>query len=132
MASLLDSDFVIKCLAGFPAAMARLEILAEDEVAISVVTCMEVYEGSLRVADPSAANTRCERLLGRIDVLPVTLEVARRCASLRHELRRTGARVRARALDLIIAATALHHGLTLVTSNRADYADIPGLLLEQP
>jgi hypothetical protein len=31
-----------------------------------------------------------------------------------------------RALDLIIAATALENDLTLVTYNRADFADIPG------
>jgi predicted nucleic acid-binding protein len=35
--------------------------------------------------------------------------------------------VRQRALDLIIAATALEHDLTLVTRNREDFQDIPGL-----
>ena len=35
-----------------------------------------------------------------------------------------------RTLDRMIAATALVHGLTLVTLNGADFADVPGLELE--
>ena len=38
-------------------------------------------------------------------------------------------RVKARALDLINAAIALEHDLTLVTRNVRDYQDIPGLHL---
>jgi predicted nucleic acid-binding protein len=53
--------------------------------------------------------------------------VARRCAELREELRAERKRFRARALDLMIAATAIEHGLTLVTRNTDDYADIGGL-----
>ena len=33
-------------------------------------------------------------------------------------------------VDLMIAAVALAHGLTLVTHNTADYCNVPGLLLE--
>jgi len=55
--------------------------------------------------------------------------VARRCARLRLDLKNRGKRVRSRALDLITAATALEHGLTLVTRNTVDYHDIPGLTL---
>jgi tRNA(fMet)-specific endonuclease VapC len=57
--------------------------------------------------------------------------VARRCASLREQLRTAGKRVRPRALDLLIAATALDHNLTLVTRNVKDYDDIPDLRLYQ-
>jgi predicted nucleic acid-binding protein len=40
--------------------------------------------------------------------------------------------VKSRALDLIIAATALEYGLTLVTKNTDDFKDIPDLTLYQP
>ncbi len=46
-------------------------------------------------------------------------------------LAKQGKRVKPRALDLVIAATAFEHGLTLVTQNRDDYKDIPGLKLYQ-
>ena len=32
--------------------------------------------------------------------------------------------------DRLIAAHALSHGLTVVTANVADFADVPGLLVE--
>jgi predicted nucleic acid-binding protein len=54
---------------------------------------------------------------------------AQRCAEIREVLRSEGKRVRQRALDLMIAATALEHDLTLVTNNAADYQDVPGLRL---
>jgi predicted nucleic acid-binding protein len=37
--------------------------------------------------------------------------------------------VQHRAFDLVLAATALEHGLTLATRNTKDYADIPALAL---
>lgn len=37
--------------------------------------------------------------------------------------------VQHRAYALIVAATALVHGMTLVTSNTRDYSDIPSLRL---
>lgn len=37
---------------------------------------------------------------------------------------------RRQILDRLIAATAIVHGLTLVTANERDFADIPGLKLE--
>jgi len=47
----------------------------------------------------------------------------------RSELRRKGRSVRQRAFDIVIAATALTHRLTLVTRNTADYRAIDGLNL---
>lgn len=50
-------------------------------------------------------------------------------ARIRYDLRRQGRSIRNRALDHIIAATAIEFDLTLVTRNRADYASISGLKL---
>ena len=44
-------------------------------------------------------------------------------------MRRQGKRVGQRALDLIVAATAIEHDLVLVTRNVRDYADIPQIKL---
>ena len=132
MAYLIDSDWVIDHLANVPEATQLFDELSEmGRLAISVVTYMEVYEGILRSPDPARAEEQFQMFVSAVPVLPFSPAIAVRCALLRHELRQTGKRVNSRALDLVIAATALEHDLTLVTRNTNDYKDIPDLTLHQ-
>ena len=132
MAYLLDSNIVIPYLADDPATAALVERLAPRGVAISVLTYLEAYQGTLRSPDPTAAQAKFDRFLAAVPVLPLSREVARRCAGLREDLARQGRRVRNRAFDLVIAATAIEHGFQLVTRNLQAYADIPNLALFEP
>ncbi len=127
MPYLIDSDWIIDHLADSPEAQELLSDLAEEGIAISIVTYMETYEGALRSSNPQEAVERLQALLLVLPVLPFNPEVAQRCAALRIQLRDQNKRVNNRALDLLIAATALHYGLTLVTRNVRDYRDVPGL-----
>ena len=129
MAYLLDSDWVIDLLADEPDAMALLSRLAPAGIGMSVITYMEAYQGTLREPDPAAAQAKLETLIASVPIFPLSPEVARRCAWLRETLRQGGKRVTGRALDLVIAATALERRLVLVTRNTRDYRDIPGLRL---
>ncbi|GIV79646.1 MAG: hypothetical protein KatS3mg050_4040 [Litorilinea sp.] len=129
MPYLIDSDWVIDHLSDVQDAAELLSRLAAEGIAISIITYMEVYQGVIRSPDPVQAQERFDALLEGIVVLPFSLSVARRCAQLRNHLKEQGKRVNARALDLIIAATALEYNLTLVTRNIADYDDIPDLEL---
>jgi predicted nucleic acid-binding protein len=131
MAYLIDSDLVIDHLAEDPAARQLLDRLAPDGLTISMITYLEVYQGILVSPDPDQAQVRLDAFLAAVPIIPFSTTVARRCARLRVELQRQGKRVRSRALDLLTAATALEHELTLVTRNLADYADIPALALYQ-
>jgi tRNA(fMet)-specific endonuclease VapC len=127
MAYLIDSDWVIDYLAGVPDALELLDRLAEEGIAISIVTYMEVYQGVERSDNPEEAERRLASFLEAVPLLPVSPAVARRGARLRETLRSQGKRVANRALDLLIAATAIEYGLTLVTRNVRDYSDIPDL-----
>lgn len=131
MAHLLDSDFVIYRLNNVPTFRTLLSSLAPLGVSITVISYMEVIHGLQRAANPAAAEARFERIFRDVPILPFDASSARRCAILRDTLTQQGRRVRPRALDLINASIAMEHGLTLVTRNTADYADIPGLMLYQ-
>jgi tRNA(fMet)-specific endonuclease VapC len=129
MAYLLDSDVVIPFLAGDAGTQQTVNPMFAIGVSISMVTYMEVLQGIVESANPKDAQDAFDDFLTGVPILPFSPEVARRCAELRRDLKQQGKRVRPRALDLITAATALHHGLTLLTRNTSDYSDIPGLTL---
>jgi tRNA(fMet)-specific endonuclease VapC len=67
-------------------------------------------------------------LLADVHLLPVGHEVARKFGQIRAALLDQGRPTP--TFDLLIACTALVHDLTLVTHNTQDFAQIPGLRLE--
>jgi tRNA(fMet)-specific endonuclease VapC len=127
MSYLIDSDVTIDHLGGIKQTTALLLELVPEGLAISVVTYMEVLQGCMRHADPVAARSMFDAFMVSVPVIPISVAVAELCAMLREHLRSEGRRVGSRALDLLIAATALEYGLVLVTRNVRDYADIPNL-----
>lgn len=131
MPYLLDSDVVIDHLEEVPEVVELVEGLADQGITISMVTYMEVYQGILRSPSPDEAQAKFVAFLDAVPILPFSIEVARRCAQLREDLRRQEKQVRQRALDLVVAATALENDLELVTRNRDDFTDIPNLRLYQ-
>lgn len=127
MRYLVDSDLIIAHLHGDRGTTLFLEALASEGWAISTTVLMEIEEGVLRSADRRATRRKLTCLLQLVEVLPFDAAAARRCATIRHQLRRRERAVRTRALDLLNAAIAIEHRLTLVTRNIADYEDIPRL-----
>ncbi len=127
MTYLVDTDRVAEYLKGRADAVALLTRLRTDGLAISLVTFGELYDGIYGGYDPAAAERLFRQFLRRVTVLTLDRTIMRRFARLRGELRRRGQLIP--DPDLVIAATALHHDLTLVTRNTVDYADIPGLRL---
>jgi tRNA(fMet)-specific endonuclease VapC len=132
MPYLIDSHVLIDHLADVPEASALLSRLATNGIAISIITYMEVFQGVTRSPQPEEAHAKFRAFIKNIPTLPLSLAVAERCALLRETLRRQNKRVNSRALDLIIAATALEYELILVTENVKDFEDIPDLPLSQP
>ena len=131
MSYLLDTTHVIDLLHDDPAVVQLLDTLSPNGVATSIITYLEAFQGTLRLQRPIPQAT-LETLFDYLPVLPLTPAIAQRCARLREHLKRQGKQPNRRAFDLIIAATALEHGLTLVTSNQQDFSDLPGLTLYQP
>jgi predicted nucleic acid-binding protein len=129
MPYLIDTDLVIDHLANITEANQLLDKLAPEGIAISMITYMEAYQGVVRSPNVQDAHAKFQTFRRSVPVLPFSLSVAKRCALLREQLKTEQKRVKARALDLINAAIALEHDLTLVTRNVKDYQDIPDLKL---
>jgi len=97
-----------------------------DGLAVSVITIGELRSGVLAADNVETRDRRLSTLLGALslDPLPVDALVAEAWARLRQQLR-----VRRRRMpvnDSWIAATAIAHGVPVVTQDD-DYADVPGL-----
>ncbi len=111
---LVDTDVFIDHLRG-----ARALRPGADALHYSVVTRAELFAGR------GSEEAPVDSLLAPFIELPVERTVAERAGRLR---RASGMRM----LDALIAATAMEHGCTLVTRNRADFDGIEGLRMQVP
>jgi tRNA(fMet)-specific endonuclease VapC len=110
-----------------PALEARLRATPESDVALSVITEMEVRFGLER--NPSLrSRPLIEKLLRSLTIVPLDSEVARTYGRLRAELERKGRPIG--PLDLMIASHALTLGLTLVTNDVREMRRVTGLRCE--
>jgi len=95
---------------------------------VSAVTVGELFTWALRAkASPKRLQTLLD-LLTDVTVLDVTMEVGRKFGELRASLLDAGQGTP--EMDLLIAATALVHNLTLVTHNVQDFTNVPGLAIQ--
>jgi predicted nucleic acid-binding protein len=96
------------------------------EMAVSMVTVAELRLGVLAAADPAARALRLSTLLEAeaLSPIPIDRSVAEAWARLMLSLRSMGRRMPVN--DSGIAATALAHGLPVVTQD-GDYDGVPGL-----
>ncbi|HZU75428.1 MAG TPA: type II toxin-antitoxin system VapC family toxin [Dehalococcoidia bacterium] len=124
---LLDADAIIDISANEPGATALIATVAQGDLAVAATTLVELYTGVYRSADPAQAERELKAFLRTVAVLPLTRAVITRAARIRADLLNRGLSIRTRAYDILAAAFALEHNLTLVTSNTRDYRGIPGL-----
>jgi hypothetical protein len=93
-----------------------------QEIAVSVITAAELELGVLRAADPNARAIRLStlsRVQATYPLLPVDAETASCFARIASAERSHGRRLRRH--DTWIAATALRHGVAIVTQD-ADFS----------
>lgn len=125
MALLIDSSLFIAVERSGQAPESLLEQLGDEAVALSAMTASELLHGVHR-ADGAARRGRrekfVERLLLTIPVVPFTLEVARTHSQLWADLQQRGEIIGAN--DLVIAATALTHDMTVLTKDQRHFGRI--------
>jgi tRNA(fMet)-specific endonuclease VapC len=125
---LLDTNIVSYLMRGkHPQVLERLTSRGPDQVAISVLTALELREGADRSADPARYHAIIDRVVGGMATLPFPAEAAATGGSLRAWLKRQG--VVMGDIDTLIATHALVLHVTLVTNDSA-FALIKDLRVE--
>jgi tRNA(fMet)-specific endonuclease VapC len=131
---LLDTDHVSLHERGHLPLRTRLASFPPEEVAVSVVTVEEMLRGRLAIlarrSDGEARGHAYTKLLetvrffSTIPVVPFDMACEQQFQTLRAMRLRVGRR------DLRIAATALVQNVVLITRNRRDCEQVPGLRLD--
>lgn len=129
MSYLIDTDTIIDGFHGVSSALKLLENLAESGLAVSILSLGELYEGAFLTDDPESHVNAVDNFLGGYRVLGLDKSLKNIFARERFTLHRRGLLIP--DLDLLIAATALSHHLTLVTRNARHFRRIPNLQMHR-
>ena len=121
---LIDTNTIIELLTQLlpPAGGAWVDgLMLRDEHAISVINWIEL------LVNPQSAQEKAvlELFIASSPVLPLDADVVRQTTLLRQQYR-------TKLPDAIIAATALVHGLVLVSRNTGDFQKMTGLVVINP
>ena len=130
MAFLFDTDAVSELLRPKPAAayVRWLRSVPREDQFVSAITIGELYQGAYGSAAKDRHLENIEtRIIPAVTILPFDVATAKVFGRIRAELYALGKPLE--DADLQIAATALYHGLKLVTGNLRHFQRVPGLLL---
>lgn len=117
---LIDADCAVYAMtARYEPLRERLTACAPGDVAISTISFAEIALGTENGKPP--APEVLEAFVAAIPLLPFDEAAAREYARLPFK--------RAR-FDRLLAAHALSLGVTVITNNESDFADVPGLTVE--
>ncbi|MGD1104098.1 MAG: type II toxin-antitoxin system VapC family toxin [Terriglobia bacterium] len=125
---LVDTDWVIDHFNGVEAVTRRLQALRAQGLALSIISVAELWEGVHFSKEPARSQAMLTQFLSGVVILGIDEEICRRFGQLRGSLRRAGKLVG--DFDLLVAASALRHDLTLLTNNRRHFERIEGLRIE--
>ena len=132
MAYLFDTDALSEPLRRRPlkSYIRWLETVPPTEQFASAVSIGELFKGACRVTEAARHLRNIETLvLSAVTVLPYDVAVARVFGEIDAALDRRGECLA--DADVQIAATAIYHGLELVTGNVGHFERIPGLRLNR-
>jgi tRNA(fMet)-specific endonuclease VapC len=124
---LLDTDIIIYSLKGHDAVRKNLQHHSQDPMKISIITLLELYYGAYKSDKITSNLAKVKTLENAFEVIPAAKESADIFGKVKATLEKSGTRLD--DFDLIIAACAMAHNLTLVTNNVVHFKRIDGLKL---
>lgn len=131
MPYLFDTDALSEALRSRPLSgyLEWLSSIPREDQYTSAIVIGELFKGAFRSSarEKHLANIEA-RVLPAVTILPYDVAVARVYGEVRARLEESGTILP--DADLQIAATALNHGLALVTGNLRHFSRIQGLRIE--
>jgi tRNA(fMet)-specific endonuclease VapC len=127
--TLLDTDILSAVMRGNPAvtARARAYLAEHGALAFSIITRYEILRG-LKAKNATSQLQAFDRFCETCLILSLTDEIVVRAADIYAALKTRGEPIG--DADILIAATALGHGLAVVTNNEDHFRRISGLDVE--
>jgi predicted nucleic acid-binding protein len=126
----LDTDFLVAVLRRQEAARRRVDQLdQEGRQSTTAVNAFELFYGASKSKMVEANVRESQRLLSRLEVLPLSVGSVEKAGMIFGGLELKGSQIEFR--DAMIAGIAIDQNLTLVTRNKRDYSRVPGLTLEE-
>ncbi|PSB18098.1 type II toxin-antitoxin system VapC family toxin [Phormidesmis priestleyi ULC007] len=129
MRYLLDTCVISDFIKGETGTKARLKQTPPVDIAVSVITVMELRYGL--VLNPQRAQKvepTIASFLSSVTILPFRSVEAEQAAQIRAALKSQGQPIG--AYDVLIAATALQHSLLMITANQREFDRVLGLQTE--
>jgi predicted nucleic acid-binding protein len=131
VAYLFDTDVIVEVMQPDPDQrfLNWLRDIPREDQFISAISLSEIFYGALSVPRRQRHLDNIEkRLLTSITVLPFDTAIAREFSTIRISLELTD--IRLSDADLQVVATAIYHGLKLVSGKPEQFRRIRGLQLE--
>ena len=128
IAYLVDTDWTIHHFNGHPVITQRLQDLQHQGLGLSGAALAEIYRGVYYSRDPEESERSLIAFLESVSLIGIDEETAKIFGRERGRLRAGGMLIG--DVDLCIAATALQHGMMLLTNKRRHFERIPGLRIE--
>ena len=119
--ALVDTDTLSAVMRKHPMAVARAQayLALHRQFTFSIITRYEVLRG-LKAKGAKAQQAAFDRFCAANEILPLTDEIIVRAAEIYADLHQRGALIS--DADILIAASALVHGLALITNNEEHFS----------
>jgi tRNA(fMet)-specific endonuclease VapC len=127
--TLIDTDTLSGVMKQHPGALAnaRVYLNLHGRLTLSLMTRYEILRG-LKAKNALVQESAFHRFCAANTILPITDAIVLRAATIYAGLHRRGALIGDG--DILIAATALEHGLVLATNNTSHFSRVAGLQLQ--
>jgi len=125
---LLDTNTLIYFFKGMGNVSLNLLQTPPNEISIPSIVLFELEVGIAKSTSPKKRKQQLATFLSIVDVLPFGAFEAKQAAQIRAVLEKQGKPIG--PYDILIAATAIANGATLVTHNTKEFGRIENLLIE--